>query len=97
MELPGAARVQRLGTILAFRFQPFAQAGIFGQPVGDNVDAVVQLAAIDDAVPLILRQCVELGKEERRVIGEKVHKHRSAGGDFARVVRARAFVMFQIE
>ena len=59
------------------------------------------LASIDDTVPFLLRKGVELCEERavqgRGRVGEQVHEHRTASGDFARLIRARAFVAFQGE
>jgi hypothetical protein len=84
-----------------FRLQPFAQAWIFCQAVRDQIEAAFMLAAIDDPVPFLLRQRVDLGEQSpvqgRGAIGEQVHEHRTASGDFARLIRARAFVALQVE
>ena len=59
------------------------------------------LAAIDDAEAFFRRQSFEFGEQSlvqgRGAIGEQVHKHRTARGDFARLVSARALVAFQTE
>jgi hypothetical protein len=59
------------------------------------------LAPVDDAAALGRGQHFEFRQQRaiqrRRPIGEQVHKHRTAGGDFARLKRARALVAFQAE
>jgi hypothetical protein len=83
------------------RFQPLAQALMFRQAVRDQIDAALMLAPIDNAMAFFFRQCIELSEQRpvqrRRAIGEQVHEHRTASGDFARLKRARALVAFQIE
>ena len=59
------------------------------------------LASLEDAAAFLLRQRVELREESpvkgRSAVGEQVHEHRTASGDFARLIRARALVAFQAE
>jgi hypothetical protein len=77
------------------------QARILGQPVGDDVDAALMLAPVDNAAALGGGQRVHLGQQRaiqrRSAIREQVYKHRTASGDFARLKRARALVAFQAE
>jgi hypothetical protein len=77
------------------------QARILGQPVGNDVNAAFMLAPVDDAAALRCGQHVEFSQQRavqrRRAVREQVHKHRTAGGDFARLKRARALVAFQAE
>ena len=100
-ELPRAPGVQRLGAILILRLQPLAEAWILRQTVRDQINAALMVAPIDDAMTFFLRQRIELGEQRpvqwRGAIGEQVHEHRTTGGDFARLKRARALVAFQIE
>jgi hypothetical protein len=83
------------------RVQPFPQASKFGEPVRNQVDAALKTTPIDDPPALLIRQRVQLRQQRpghgRGTIGEQMHEHRTAGGDFARFKRTRALVSFQIE
>jgi hypothetical protein len=59
------------------------------------------LAPVDNPAALRRRQnvdfCQQRPAQRRLAVGEQVHKHRTASGDFARLKRARALVAFQAE
>ncbi len=59
------------------------------------------LAAIDNAAAFLFGQRVQFGEQSLVEGGgrlrEQMHKHRTARGDFARLISARALVAFQIE
>jgi hypothetical protein len=98
-DLPRPTGIERVGAILSGK--PFAQTWIFDQAVRYQICAVFMIAAFEDAAALFLGQRFELAEQGpaqgRRAIRDQVHEHGTAGGDFARFKRARAFVAFQIE
>jgi hypothetical protein len=81
--------------------QPLAQSRIFGKPVRDQIHAALMIAELDHALAFCFRQRIELLQQHsiqgRNAVGEEVHKHRPACGDFARLKRARAFVASKVE
>jgi hypothetical protein len=59
------------------------------------------IALIDNPMTFRLRQGINFGQQRPiqrgSTIGEHMHVHRTAGGDFARLKSTRALVAFQVE
>jgi hypothetical protein len=57
------------------------------------------LPALDHAPAFMLRQSLELREQRatqgRRMVGEQMHEHRTAGSDFPRLISADAFIALQ--